>query len=134
MAGTLVAEVVGPGATVVGIHEHVRPPGSHEVGDVVGQSRLFDLHIVTVEVDAPGVPPRAPLRGLVSIGIDLGGHQDRHLVQEVVGGRSRGGEIPHEDQEPFPEGPLPAMDVRRQKHDGPAQGPRLPRARSPEAC
>ena len=53
VAGALVAEVVRAGATIVGIHEHMGTPGTHEVGHIVCQRWLLQLHVVPVHVDAP---------------------------------------------------------------------------------
>ena len=66
-----VAEITGAGsdlerlrrslsATVMTVDEHVGPPLTDQVAHEVGDGRLLELHVVAVEVDAPGALPRVP--------------------------------------------------------------------------
>ena len=126
MTGTLVVQVVRPRTTVVAINEHVRTPCADHIRDVVGDRGLFELHVVAVHVDAPRIATRTELRRLESVRIDLRRDHDRHLVEEVVGCGARRGQVAHQNQQALSEGPLAAVDVRRQDDDRPAERPCFP--------
>ena len=127
VARALVDEVVRAGSSVMGIDHHMGSPLVDDVSDEVGDGRVFELHVVAVQIDAPRVSALPPVARFEAVGVHLRRNQDRNLFEERVGISAGCCQVPHEDHETLSKCPLATVDVGRQHDDGAAECPRLPR-------
>ena len=86
----LIAEVVGTRPTIVTVDDHVGMPTIVDLADQTPHCRLFELDVVTVHVDTPGIAAGAEWGRLKAVGVDLRRHQDHQVIQQLVGLTARG--------------------------------------------
>ena len=106
------------------VDRDVGVPGVQEVLNQVPCFRCFQLHVVPVEVDSPGIPPG---RAFEPIQVDRWGDQHHEVIEESVRFRAPGRQLPDKEEARFPERLFSTVHVAVDEDDGLPGGHGLPR-------